>query len=345
MHVSHIPFVIPRQIEDVRKQSRPNFERAKLNILRMDEYLASWNEQSQAEQHRLDAAQLGVQALGEATSYILRLAFREVLSVDETLPSSVETTSTEENPSMDEFFRQTEKIDPITGFQQAQDLVEFEDALTKHRSNTSRKPTNKPSDMNYLKFCLLLEVQRDEHESCLRIFLHDIIFKFHLSDFRLRCEIHVRKPLEQQLVLEKLVDDSHLQSNYSAELVLWSGDWIAEQEVELYVVLKIESLSINKYISGKFWDMAHLYVKNVPHGASRIFLREMTPVSRPHKIVSRSSELGVGLRIHHSKAVMVADGDTDVDCSSIFSSLRLLTLVKSSSKLPIGLLDTNYSST
>ncbi len=132
----------------------------------------------------------------------------------------------------------------------------------------------------------MLELQRDENESCLRILLHDIIFKFHLSDFRLRCEIHVRKPIEHELVLEKIVHDSHLKTNYSAQLILWAADWIAQEEVELYIVMKIESLSINKYIGSKFWDMAHLHVKNVPHGASRIFLREFTPVSRPHKIVS-----------------------------------------------------------
>ncbi len=132
----------------------------------------------------------------------------------------------------------------------------------------------------------MLELQRDEYESCLRIFLHDIIFKFHLSDFRLRCEIHVRKPIEDELVLEKIIHDSHLTADYSAQFILWSGDWIVQQDVELYIVMKIESLSINKYIGSKFWDMVHLHIKNIPHGASKIFLREVTPVSRPYKIVS-----------------------------------------------------------
>lgn len=50
--------------------------------------------------------------------------------------------------------------------------------------------------------------------------------------------------------------------------------------------MKIQSLTISKYHSSRFWGMAHLHVKNVPHGASRIFLREMTPVCRPHKMVS-----------------------------------------------------------
>jgi hypothetical protein len=135
----------------------------------------------------------------------------------------------------------------------------------------------------------MLKIQRDEYESCLRILLHDIIFKFHLIDFRLRCEIHVRKPIEHKLILDKIIHDSYLKGNYSAEFILWSGDWIVQQEVELYVVMKIESLSINKYISSKFSDMAHLHVKNVPHGASRIFLRELTSVGRPHKIVSLTS--------------------------------------------------------
>jgi hypothetical protein len=132
----------------------------------------------------------------------------------------------------------------------------------------------------------MLELQRDEYDSCLRIFLHDIIFKFHLSDFHLRCEIHIRKPIEDELIIEKTVHDSHLTTNYSAQFIILSGDWIPQQDVELYIVMKIESLSINKYIGSKFWDMTHLHIKNIPHGASRIFLRELTPVSRPYKLVS-----------------------------------------------------------
>jgi hypothetical protein len=88
------------------------------------------------------------------------------------------------------------------------------------------------------------------------------------------------------LIVEKTVHDSHLKTNYSAQFVVLSGDWIPQQDVELYIVMKIESLSINKYIGWKFWDMTHLHIKNIPHGASRIFLRELTPVSRPYKLVS-----------------------------------------------------------
>jgi hypothetical protein len=288
MCVTDITFIIPRQIEDVRRLFRPNFERNKLTILRMDEYLLSSEDKTTAEQCYQQDTSFGLRALAEAANTFQRLAFREVLSIDETLPilgrNLIEEE--EEDSSMFKLFRQTEKIDPITGFHKAQDFVEFAQALSKHRLDILSRPTNKLSDMIYLKFCLILEIQRDEYESCLRIFLHDIIFKFHLSDFRLRCEIHVRKPCEYELVLEKLVHDSHLKANYSTEFILWSGDWIAQQEVELYVVMKIESLSINKYITSKFWDMAHLHVKNIPHGASRIFLRELTPVCRPHKIVT-----------------------------------------------------------
>jgi hypothetical protein len=285
MCVTDIPFIIPRQIDDVQKEIRPSFERAKLIILRMDEYLTSSDDKTKAKRRRHQDTSLGLCALAEAVNSIQRLAFREVLSIDETLPI-VGRNLIEENSSMDKFFRQTEKIDSITDFERTQDFIQFDEELIKHRINMAHQPMNKPSGMNYLKFCLILELQRDENESCLRILLHDIIFKFHLSNFRLRCEIHVRRPIEHELVLEKIVPDSHLKTNYSAEFVLWSGDWIVQQEVELYIVMKIESLSINKYISSKFWDMAHLHVKNVPHGASRIFLRELTPVSRPYKIVS-----------------------------------------------------------
>ncbi len=289
MRISDIPFIIPRQIEDVRKQRRPNFERTKLLILRMDEYLVSSEDKSKAKQRRQQDTSLGLRALAAAAYKIQTLAFREVLTIDETLPilgrNSIEEEE-EEHSSIDKLFRQTAKIDPITDFQEPQVFVEFDRALAKHRMDILHKPTNKPSDMIYLKFCLMLEIQRDEYESCLRIILHDIIFKFHLSDFRLCCKIHVRKPIEHEFALEKIVHGSHLKTNYSLEFVLWSGDWIVHQEVELYIVMKIESLSINKYITSKFWDMAHLHVKNIPHGASRIFLRELTPVSRPHKLVS-----------------------------------------------------------
>jgi hypothetical protein len=289
MCVADIPFIIPRQIEDVRKQFRPNFDRTKLIILRMDEYLVSSEDKTKAKRRRHQDTSVGLRALAEVANTIQRLAFREVLSIDETLPiirrNFIEKEEEVENSSIDKLFRQTEKTDPITDFHQAQDFVEFDQALSKHRMNILYKPTNKPSDMIYLKFCLIFEIQRDEYESCLRILLHDIIFKFHLTDFRLRCEIHVRKPIEHELVLEKIVHDSHSKANYSAEFILWSGDWIVQQEVEFYVVMKIESLSINKYITSKFLDMAHLHVKDIPHGGSRIFLRELTPVCRLHKIV------------------------------------------------------------
>jgi hypothetical protein len=292
MCVTDIPFIIPRQIEDVRKQFRPNFERVKLLILRMDEYIISTEDRNQVIRCRQQDTSLGLRALVEAVNKVQGFAFREVLSIDETLPIVginliEEDDDDDDDSSMDTLFRRTEKIDPITNFQEAQAFVTFDEALTKHRTDILHKSTHRPSDMIYLKFCLMLEIQRDEYESCLRIILHDIIFKFHLSDFRLRCEIHVRKPIEHQLVLSKIVHDSHLKTNYSTEFVLWSGDWIVQQEVELYIVMKIESLSINKYMSSKFWDMAHLHVKNIPHGASRVFLRELTPVSRPHKIVSQ----------------------------------------------------------
>ncbi|CAF3730563.1 unnamed protein product, partial [Adineta steineri] len=299
MRVNDIPFIIPRQIEDVRKQIRPNFQRAKLLILRMDEYLVSSEDKTKAKRRRHQDTSLGLRALAEAIYTVQKIAFREVLSIDETLPiigrnlpDDDDDDDGQENRSMHKFYRQKGKIDPITDFHEVQDFVAFDRALTKHRMDILEKPTYKPSDMIYLKFCLMLEIQRDEYESCLRIILHDIIFKYHLADFHLRCEIHVRKPMEREFVLDRIVHDSHLKANYSVEFVLWSGDWIAQQEVELYVVMKIESLSINKYISSKFWDMAHLHVKNIPHGSSRIFLRELTPVSRPHKLLSRTVNIG-----------------------------------------------------
>lgn len=286
--IKEISFVIPRQIKDIRKQKNEYFERVRLTLLRMDEALVSSDSRSSKKrQHYLDNA-IGIQALAEGALAIQRLAFREVLSVDETLPM-IETNINEENFSMNVFFRQTEKIDPTLTFQQAADLNIFEELLTEHQLMMMNKPLIRPSEMNYLKFCLLLEIRRDEDESCLRIFLHEIIFKEHLVDFRLRCEIHLRKPIEDQLIIEKQIHESHLNDHYSAEFTLWSGDWIVQQEVECYIVIKVESLAMNKYISSKFFDMAHLHVKNVPHGASRIFLREMTPVARPLKIVSFES--------------------------------------------------------
>ncbi|CAF0894373.1 unnamed protein product [Rotaria sordida] len=295
MCITDISFMIPRQIKDIRKQLRPDFERAKRIILRMDESLVSSYDKNTTKQFHHQDTSHALRALSEAANKLRKFAFREVLSFDGTLPIigiNLTEEEEEENASMDKLFRQTEKIDPITDFHVAQNLVEFEQALVKHQMHMLNMPTNKPSDMIYLKFCLMFEIQRDEYESCLRLLLHDIIFKFHLCDFRLRCIIYVRKPIEHELVLEKFVHDSHLKTNYSAEFILWSGDWIANQEVELYVVIKIESLSINKYISLKFSDMAHLHVKNIPHGASRIFLRELTPVSRPHKILSRGINVG-----------------------------------------------------
>ena len=288
--VDEIPFIIPRQLKDVHEHPSADFERIRLMIRRMDEYLLSPEDHSEAKRKRHQDTSVGLQALVAATNKIEKVAFREILSVDETLPAGSRRTSGE-STSVDSLLRQSEKVDPITDFREAHDFIEFDVELAKHRKDLSKKQATKPSDMLYLKLCLILELQRDESESCLRILLHDIIFKFHLMDFRLRCEIHVRKPIENELVLEKIVHGSHLDSNYSAQFILYSGDWIVQQEVELYVVMKVESLSINKYIGPKFWDMAHLHVKNVPHGASRIFLRELTPVSRPHKIVSSDGDV------------------------------------------------------
>jgi len=285
MCITDIPFIIPRQLKDVRQEeTTEDFERAKRIILRMDEYLVSPEDQDEAKRQRHADTSLGLNALALAADAIQKASFREILSIDESLKGTKrilsKTISSGDNP-----LHPSEKIDAITDFQEAHDFIEFDEALTQHRKELSKKKPNKPSDMLYLKFCLMLELQRDEYQSCLRISLHDIIFKFHLSDFRLRCEIHVKKPIEDDLILEKLVYDSHLKSNYSAEFILWSGDWIVHQDVELDIVIKIESLSINKFINPKFWDMTHLHVKNIPHGASKIFLRELTPVSRPHRIV------------------------------------------------------------
>jgi hypothetical protein len=282
-----IPFIIPRLLKEFRQQTMitTDFERAKLIIRRMDEYLVSSEDQTEAKRQRHQDTSIGLQALAMITNNIQKSAFREVLSIDETLPVAVRRVS-HESISSNQLQRQTDKIDPITDFQEVHDFLEFDDKLAKHRHDLATKDVNRPSDMLYLKFCLILELQRDENESCLRIFLHDIIFKFHLTDFRLRCQIHVRKPIEHELTLEKIVHESHLTNTYSAQFVFYAGDWIAQQEVELYATMKIEPLSINKYIGCKFWDMAYLHVKNVPHGASKVFLRELTPVSRPHRIVS-----------------------------------------------------------
>lgn len=284
ININQIPFMIPRHISEVREGTSASFERARLSILRMDESLVSSDQSSSKRQHHNLDSSVGIHALAEGALSLHRLAFREMLSVDETLPM-IETHLNEENFTMNEFFRQAEKIDPVTTFHQAHDLKTFEEVLNEHRQTMMNKPISKPSEMNYLKFCLLLEIRRDEDESCLRIFLHDIIFKYHLADFRLRCEIHLRKPIENQLVIDKQIHDSHVDDHYAAEFTLWSGDWIVQQEVECYIVMKIESLAMNKYIAAKFFDMAHLHVRNVPHGASRIFLREMTAVARPLKLV------------------------------------------------------------
>jgi hypothetical protein len=288
MCISDILFTIPRQIEDIRKQFRPDFERAKLAILRMDEYIVPSKEKTKTTRYWYQDTSMGLRALADAAHSIQQLAFLEMLSIDQTLSNIGKNLMEvdEDDFSIDKLFHQIEKVNSITDFHQAQNFLAFDQALIQHRMNIFLKPINKLSDMIYLKFCLILEIQRDESESCLRILLHDIIFKFHLADFHLRCEIHVRKPIEDELILDRIVHDSHLTADYSAEFILWSGDWIVQQEVELYVVMKIESLSINKYISSKYSDMAHLHVKNIPHGASRIFLRELTPVCRPHKIVS-----------------------------------------------------------
>lgn len=262
VYLRDVSFVIPKNL----REKNEKFERAKLQIRRMDEFLVSPEDQNEAKRQRHEETSLGLEALAAAAHRIQKVAFKEILSV-----------STNENET---------KIDPITDFQEAHDFVEFDQALVEHRNNLAKKTMKKPSDFLYLKFCLIFEIRRDENESCLRIFLHDIIFKFHLTDFRLRCQIHVKKPVEDELLIDKTLNESHLVTNYSAEIRLDSADWIDHQEAELYVTMKIDSLAMNKYVGHKFWDMTHLHVKNVPHGASKIFLREMTPVSRPHKIVS-----------------------------------------------------------
>lgn len=293
MCINDIPFVIPRQLEDVHQETTttttPNttmsdFERARLIIRRMDEYLISPEDRNEAKRLRHETTSKGLEALAATTDSIQKVSFREVLSIGDSLQDTKRRLS-KANLSKDNPSPPSDKIDALTDFQEMHDFIEFDEALTQHRNELLTKEAVKPSDMVYLKFCLMLELQRDEHESCLRILLHDIIFKFHLSEFRLRCEMHLKKPIEDELIVERTIRESHLKSDYSAQFVLWSGDWIIQQDVELLITIKIESLSINKYISSKFWDMAHLHVKNVPHGSSRIFLRELTPVSRPYKIV------------------------------------------------------------
>ena len=266
LRLHDIPFVIPRKVQEIQEDKNTTFERAKLIIRRMDEFLVSAEDQSEAKRQRHEDLSLGLEALALAAHKIQKVAFREVLSVDESLPSLATRRSSIASDV-------APKIDPLTDFQEAHDFLEFDQALAVHRRNLATKPPRKPSDFLYLKFSLIFEVQRDENESCLRLLLHDIIFKFHLTEFRLRCQIHVRKPIEHELVLDKTLHESHLSTNYSAQFILFSGDWIVQQEVELFVVMKIDSLSMNKYIGCKFWDMAHLHVKNVPHGASKIFLR------------------------------------------------------------------------
>ena len=285
MCLDEIPFIIPRRLDEVRQQSTTDeFEQLRLKIRRMDEYLISTEDQDKAKRQRHYDTSLGLQALVSTTDKIQKASFREVLSTDEILPSLTHRAS-DGNNSVDHLFRQAEKLDPLTDFQEANDFIEFDNELAKHRKVLAKKESSKPSDMLYLKFCLIFELQRDPNESCLRILIHDIIFKFHLHGFRLRCQIHVRKPIEHELLLEKVVEGSHLNENYCGQFIFYAADWIVQQEVELYAVIKVESLSLNKYIGPKFWDIAHLHIKNVPHGASKIFLREMTPVSRPHKIV------------------------------------------------------------
>ena len=331
MCINDIPFTIPRQIDDVRSQLRPNFERSKLVILRMDEYFSHSSLKE-------NETSFSIRALAQAANTIKKLAlFCEVLSIDESLPNikrnliSIEEDNDDNrrirtNSSVNRIFQQINKFDSITDFHQIEDFIQFDHELSRHRTDIVYRPKMKLSDMIYLKFCLILEIQRDEYESCLRILLHDIIFKYHLADFRLRCEIHVRKPVEHELVLERLVHGSYLNANYSAEFVLWAGDWIVEQEVELYIVLKIESLSMNKYINSKFLDMAHLHVKNIPHGASRIFLRELTPICRPHKIVCFETK---------------KHNEIELFFLLIISYQDLLIRDKSNSKQPIGRRDKN----
>lgn len=286
MSLNEIPFIIPRKLSEFRQEAQNvDFERAKLRIRRMDEYLVSAEDQDEAKRRRHYDTSLGLQALALAVHTTRDTSFREVFSAENYSKTSVPNASEKNNTQNDQSHCSTQKIDAITDFQEAHDFFEFDNELIKHRKTLASKESIKPADMLYLKFCLIFEIQRDPNESCLRILLHDIIFKFHLSDCRLRCQIHVRKPIEHELSFERIINDSHLKNTYSGQLVFYSGDWIVQQEVELSVVIKVEPLSLNKFIGPKFSDIACLHVKNVPHGASKIFLREMTPVHRPHKIV------------------------------------------------------------
>lgn len=250
----------------------------------MDEFLVSNDRKIIKKSQKQSENCIGLKALTEMALYIPHRAFLEILSIDEVLPIIRMNTIEEKTPS-DDLIRRDEEVYPVVNFYQSQDRNGFTEMLLQHRNSFLEKPSRKPAEFIYQKLCLIFELQRDIEESCLRILLHDIIFKDHLGNFRFHCEIHLRKPVENELVLQRQIINSHLEQNYSAEFVLWSGDWISEQEVELYVVLKIESMINQKHIGMKFWDMAHLHVKNVPHGASKTFLRELTLVSRPHKIV------------------------------------------------------------
>ncbi|CAF4862358.1 unnamed protein product, partial [Rotaria magnacalcarata] len=66
MCITDTSFIIPRQIEDVKKELRPNFERAKSIILRMDEYIVSSEEQNRIKQFYHHNISHGFHALAKA---------------------------------------------------------------------------------------------------------------------------------------------------------------------------------------------------------------------------------------------------------------------------------------
>ncbi|CAF1121191.1 unnamed protein product, partial [Didymodactylos carnosus] len=276
----NIPFAIPRSINDVRESMKSRLEKSLLSIKRNEEYIN--NTITHNDDHQQVDTSVGLLALAQSAQ---KIAFREILSVDESRLSSI----TLENDT-----KQKEKYDPITDFSDAQDLIEFENVLTKHGEIYTVLPPRRPIDMLYMKFCCLFEISRDSNQNCLNIQLHDIIFKFQLTDFILHCGLHIHKPVEQELILERKIQGISKNTQWGMEMKFVSFDWIENQEVELYFILKVESLPTltKKFIKGtKFHDQCHLHVKNIPHESSKIFLREMIPVCRS-KMRSRGYNVG-----------------------------------------------------
>lgn len=142
MCVSDIPFIIPRQLEDVRhatdEETTAAFERAKLFIRRMDEYLISPEDKNEAKRQRHQDTSLGLCALAAAAATIQKVSFREVLSVGETLQDATRRLS-QSHVSTDNLLQQSEKIDPLTDFQEAHDLIEFDEARAQHRKALLKK--------------------------------------------------------------------------------------------------------------------------------------------------------------------------------------------------------------